>query len=234
MNTPVSDRSVVIVGHGPSLKGAGLGKQIDSFDCVVRLKNCYMLLAEYGDFGRRTDVMCSSTEVLHVLPKIKAREYWGYPKRGSYNRSLVKWLERQVSGRIRVPLEVCEKWNRFFRDMGGRHPNVSTGLGALIICLELRRPEEVTLAGFDKVWEPSIEGYQSTVPTPWNDGGQKDTGHDWEAEHVLLQSLSDFYQTRITSLAGGHVVSPRGIQEIREEVSGGVTEVLSGESRSVL
>lgn len=218
MNTPVSDKSVVIVGHGPSLKGSCLGKRIDAFDCVVRLKNCYMLLAEHADYGKKTDVMCSSTEVLHTLPKVKAKEYWGYPKKGDYNRASVKWLERQVSGRVKVPLEACNAWNAFFRQMGGQHPNVSTGLGALIIALELRRPRVVHLAGFDKVWSPETEGYQSTVPTPWNDGGNKDTGHDWAAEHVLLQSLSDYYQSRIESLAGGHVVSPSEAA-LRAEVS---------------
>jgi hypothetical protein len=222
MNTPVSDKSVCIVGHGPSLKGAGLGSRIDSFDCVVRLKNCYMLLAEYGDYGRKTDVMCSSTEVLPTLPKVKAKEYWGYPKKGQYNKASVQWLQRQVAGRVRVPLEACEKWNQFFRDMGAKHPNVSTGMGALIIALDLRRPKSVTLAGFDKVFDPSIDGYQSTVPTPWNDGGNKDTGHDWEAERVLLDVLATFYKVEITNLASGHKLSPGGL-ELCSELPEGVS-----------
>lgn len=208
METPVSDKTVVIVGHGPSLKGAGLGSKIDSFDCVIRLKNCYTLLAEWNDYGRKTDVMCSSTEVLPTIAKVKAREYWGYPKKGDYNKASVKWLERHVSGRVKVPLDVCNLWNRFFRSMGAQHPNVSTGVGALIIALELRRPKAVTLAGFDKIWEPHTEGYRSTVPTPWNNGGHSDTGHDWAAEHVLLQSLADYYNAGILDLVGNHVIQP--------------------------
>ena len=208
---------MVIVGHGPSLKGSGLGKRIDAFDCVIRLKNCYMLLAEAHDFGRKTDVMCSSTEVLPTIAKVKAKEYWGYPKKGDYNRASVKWLERQVSGRVRVPLEICNVWNKAFREMGGKHPNVSTGMAALIIALELRRPQEVTLAGFDKVWSPDSDGYQSTVPSHFNAGGTKDTGHDWIAENVLLNVLSDYYNARIRSIAGDHVIQP-GEADLRAEV----------------
>jgi len=216
--TPVSGQSVVIVGHGPSLKGAGLGPKIDGFDCVVRLKNCYMLLAEYADYGRKTDVMCSSTEVLPTIAKVKAKEYWGYPKRGEYNKAAISWLQRNVSGRVRVPLEPCLLWNSAFVELGGQHPNVSTGMGAVIIALHLRRPEVLTLAGFDKVWRPETEGYQSTVPTPWNDGGTKDTGHDWRTERELLGFLATHYQTRIESLAGGYYVPP-GRVEVREELS---------------
>ena len=215
----MSGQSVVIVGHGPSLKGAGLGGKIDGFDCVVRMKNCATLLAEPKDFGKKTDVMCSSTEVLHTLVNVKAKEYWGYPKKGNYDRAAVKWLERQVAGRVRVPLDVCNLWNAAFLELGGRHPNVSTGMAAIVIALELRRPEVLTLAGFDKVLNPSVEGYQSTVPTPWNDGGKKDTGHDWGTENKLLGYLATHYNVRIESLAGGNYVSPGRVEEVRPELS---------------
>lgn len=200
--------SVVVVGHGPSLKGARLGKQIDSFDCVVRLKNCYTLLAEYADYGTKTDVMCSSTEVLPTISKVKAQEYWGYPKKGEYNKATVQWLERQVGKKVQVPLDMVNLWNAAFRELGGQHPNVSTGLGAVIIALELKKPEVLTLAGFDKVWEPWVDGYTSTVPTPFNDGGTKDTGHDWGKERELLGYLATAYQAEIRNLAGDHVVQP--------------------------
>lgn len=224
VRTPVSDKTVVIVGHGPSLKGAGLGVAIDGFDCVVRLKNSYMLLAEPHDFGRKTDVMCSSTEVLPTLTKVKAKEYWGYPKKGEYNKKAVMWLQREVEpARVFVPLEECNLWNAAFLELGGRHPNVSTGLGALVIALSRRRPRVIHLAGFDKVWEPEIEGYKSTVPTPWNDGGNKDTGHDWSTEKKLLGYLATHFQVRIEDLAGRHYVSPGRVEEVRREMSSGAS-----------
>ncbi len=198
------ERHVVIVGHGPSLKGAGLGKKIDEFKCVVRLKNCSMLLAERMDYGSRTTVMCSSTEVLHHLPKIEAREYWGYPKKGDYSESRVTWLKRHISERakVHVPLDICNLWNAAFLELGGQHPNVSTGMGAVIIALHLKRPRKLYLAGFDNVIHPEIQGYNSTVATEFNAGGTVSTGHDWITENKMLPFLATAYGAEIRDLAG--------------------------------
>ena len=203
--------TAVVVGHGPSLKKAGLGGKIDSCDTVIRLKNCHMLLAEPKDYGRKTDVMCSSTEVLHYLDKVKAKEYWGYPKKGYFNKAGVWQLSRKVSfAPIKVPLDLCNFWNQVFREMGANHPNVSTGMAAVIIALEELRPNKLYLAGFDKVLNPESEGYRSTVPTQFNAGGSKDTGHDWKKEREFLDLLGAHYkETKIVNIARGHDV-PQG------------------------
>lgn len=206
-----TDKHVVIVGHGPSLKGAGLGKKIDEFKCVVRLKNCSMLLAERHDYGSKTTVMCSSTEVLHHLPKISAREYWGYPKKGEYSEARVNWLKRHISGRVHIPLDTCNLWNAAFLELGGQHPNVSTGMGAIIIALHLKRPRKLYLAGFDNVIRPEIEGYRSTVATEFNAGGTVDTGHDWATENKLLPFLAAAYGAEIRDLAGTYKALPPAI-----------------------
>jgi hypothetical protein len=214
--------NVVVVGHGPSLKKQRLGKKIDEADFVVRLKNCSMLLAERPMYGRRTDAMCSSTEVLHYLPKVKAAEYWCYPKKGFYNQASLWWLEKRVvplGSKVIVPLDVCNLWNGFFRELGGRHPNVSTGMAAVIIALDRLKPKKLWLAGFDNVLNPRIEGYRSTVPTQFNDGGMKDTGHDWATENRMLPYLAAKYESEISDLAGGYDISPRGVQEVRQTVS---------------
>jgi hypothetical protein len=200
----------VVVGHGPSLKGAGLGSEIDKH-FVVRLKNCSVLLADVKDYGKKTNAMCSSTEVLPVLTKVKAPEYWGYPKKGDYSPRRVKWLKNHVDrhSKVLVPLDACNHWNQVFRDIGGKHPNLSTGMGAVVIALDLLSPGLVLLAGFDNVISPQIQGYQSTVPTPFNNGGTKDTGHDWLTEHKMLPLLANHYKARVEDLAGSYVVSPK-------------------------
>ncbi len=205
-----------------------MGEEIDACDWVIRLKNCSMLLAEYKDYGRRTDVMCSSTEVLHHIWKVKAKEYWGYPKKGSYNHASVRWLERRVEYKpIHVPLELCNLWNCFFQELGGQHPCISTGTAALIIALDRLPVDTVYLAGFDNVLNPDTKGYRCTVPTAFNDGGRKDTGHDWRKEHELLPYLSAHFKKRILPLdAGGHDVSPRGGENIRKDDAGGVVPAL--------
>lgn len=169
-----------------------------------------MLLAEHLDYGKKTDAMCSSTEVLPHLPKVKASEYWGYPKHGDYNERRVKWLKRHVDQRskVHVPLEACNLWNAAFLELGGKHPNVSTGMGAVVIALELKRPKTLYLAGFDNVLDPKIWGYKSTVPTAFNQGGSKDTGHDWFTEHKLLPYLATHYKAEIASIDRRYVVQP--------------------------
>src|SRR3990167_6238227 len=140
---------MLIVGHGPSLKGAKLGRKIDE-QRVVRLKNCSALLENREDYGTRTDVMCSSTEIAPVMLKVKASEYWCYPKKGVYDEKALKKFKRQAPGKVLVPLAITLVWNDVFRNMGGQHPNVSTGMAAIIFALELEHRTMLTLAGFDK------------------------------------------------------------------------------------
>lgn len=150
--------------------------------------------------------MCSSTEVTHHLSKVEASEYWCYPKKGRYDVRLIEKLQRQVSGKVIVPLTECETWNIVFRKMGAKHPNVSTGLAAIIIALELTHPKTLTIAGFDKVLNPEMNGYTSTVPTQFNAGGTADTGHDWHSEKKLLAFLAHSFKCGIVDLAGDNVV----------------------------
>lgn len=185
---------IVIVGHGPSLKGSGLGRKIDEHEKVLRLKNCSDLLKVPEDYGRKTDIMFSTTEVCYHLSKVKAEEYWCYPKRDTYNTDLIDELRKKTNARIRILKEQSLVWNQMFRDSGANHPNVSTGMMAIICVCELLNPRVLHLAGFDTVMNPKLE-YISTVPSPFNDGGKKDTGHDWKAEHKLLLFLGHHFKS---------------------------------------
>lgn len=176
------------------MKGAKLGKKIDSHDQVLRLKNCSELLKNPEDYGRKTTIMFSTTEVCWSLSKVKAEEYWCYPKYETYNTDLIDDLRKKTNARIRVLKEQSMVWNKVFRDMGGRHPNVSTGMMAIICVCELLNPRVLTLAGFDTVLNPKLD-YISTVPSPFNDGGTKHTGHDWLTENRLLQFLKHHFKS---------------------------------------
>jgi hypothetical protein len=53
----LKDKRIVLVGPAPYLENKGLGPEIDSFDCVVRLKNGFPVEKDMqGDFGCRTDI----------------------------------------------------------------------------------------------------------------------------------------------------------------------------------
>jgi hypothetical protein len=177
------------------MKGAGLGKKIDEHEHVVRLKNCSELLETPKDYGRKTTIMFSSTEVCWQLHKVVAEEYWCFPKYDAYNTDLIDQLRKHVNGsRVRVLTEQSRVWNKLFRDMGGKHPNVSTGMAAVISACELLNPRVLRLAGFDVLFNPALP-YVSTVPSPFNNGGTKDTGHDWACESKLLQFIGEHFKS---------------------------------------
>src|SRR3990167_10317437 len=52
---------ICVVGHGPSLKGAKRGTEIDSFDKVVRLKGSACVIRS-EDYGSKVDAICASTD----------------------------------------------------------------------------------------------------------------------------------------------------------------------------
>jgi len=138
--------------------------------------------------------MFSSTEVCWQLHKVKAEEYWCFPKYETYNTDLIDQLRKSVNTRVRVLTEQSKTWNKLFRDMGGKHPNVSTGMAAIISVCEILNPRVLHLAGFDTVFNPRLP-YESTVPSPFNDGGTKSTGHDWIAENQLLQFIGEHFKS---------------------------------------
>ncbi len=64
----LKDKKVVIVGPAAHIKNSQLGKEIDSFDIVVRVNHGPLLSREYPkDFGSRTDVLyhCCNMDAKH-------------------------------------------------------------------------------------------------------------------------------------------------------------------------
>ena len=186
--------NVCIVGHGPSLKGAGLGSKIDSYDKVVRLKGSQAVLWT-NDFGGRADALCSSTEIMGTFFKMHAGEYWGYPKKGEFDERIAMKTLKSLQQPIMIPLGFVNTWNARFRQMGATHPNVSTGMAAILIAIHRWKPSEIILAGFDTMLDPTIEFSRHTkIP---RSGFGKYPGHDWAKENELLSVLRDAYNMEI-------------------------------------
>lgn len=180
--------NIVIVGHGPSLIGKSLGKEIDRFDVVVRLKGCKPVLGT-EDYGIRVDVVCLSTEVLGLVYEVESPLYWLYPKKGFYDELSVGKILAQGSG-FCLPLQLSNDWNKRFKDLGGTHPNVSTGMASIFICAHYLRPKVIALAGFDTLLNPEIE-FKRNDQIPRTGVGVID--HDWKTENRLLQEVSNTY-----------------------------------------
>lgn len=188
---------ICIVGHGPSLAGQGRGRDIDSYDRVVRLKGSNTVL-DTDDFGRKVSALCASTEIMGTFFKMDAPVYWAYPKKGFYNEKSFLLIMEKLGKPVVLPLSVCNHWNNYFRQMDACHPNVSTGMAAIIIAIDQWRPEEIVLAGFDTLMDPTIEF--SKHPKIPRSGAGPFPNHDWEKENELLEILSNLYKVSIKPL----------------------------------
>lgn len=185
---------IAVVGHGPSLKGSGLGAYIDTFDKVVRLKGCYSVL-KTPDYGSLTDAVCASTEVMGNFFKIQSNEYWAYPKKGFFDESVAINAISSLEKPVMIPLKHCNYWNQRFRQMGARHPNVSTGMAAILIAIKRWSPKEIVLFGFDTLMNPEIEFDRN--PSIPRTGAGPYPNHDWKKENELLTVLSNVYKVGI-------------------------------------
>lgn len=176
---------MIIVGHGPSMLGAGLGEQIDFHNIVIRLKGGL----HNDDFGSKTTICCASTEVMGLFLKMEADEYWAYPKKGQFDgREAIEAIVRAEKP-VWIPLKYTIAFNKRFRDeFHGNHPNVSTGMAAILFAIKRYNPKELTLVGFDTLLDPSIE-FQRHPDVP-STGLGIHAGHDWKAENLMLKSLN--------------------------------------------
>lgn len=188
--------NVCIVGHGPSLRLQKKGKEIDAHDVVVRLKGSSTVLGS-EDYGSVCHHLCASTEIMGTFFNIHASCFWGYPKKGDYNFDQAVRTIMDLGAPVMIPLKLCNHWNQVFRDMGGKHPNVSTGMAAIIIAAHYYEPKLIVLAGFDTLMNPK-NGFYRNPEIPRSGVGQID--HDWETEHKLLDKLREAYNVRIESI----------------------------------
>ena len=68
LETFIKNKTVAIVGNGPSEVNKGLGKEIDSHDIVIRINN-YSIQGYERDYGSKTNiwVKCSSDDIKHEI-----------------------------------------------------------------------------------------------------------------------------------------------------------------------
>lgn len=195
---------ICIVGHGPSLKGRGLGQLIDSHEKVVRLKGSGNVIGK-RDYGSKTDALCASTEIMGTFFKANAGEYWAYPKKGVYNLIGAGELIGRLEKPVMIPLTFCNHWNGRFRQMGACHHNVSTGMAAILISVHRWQPHEIVLAGFDTLLNPSVKFDRNPEIPRSGDGPYPN--HDWQKENELLTVLRNVYKVDI------HAIEERQVEE---------------------
>lgn len=181
---------MLIIGHGPSLLGRNLGKEIDNH-IVVRLKRCQPLLQNKEDYGTKTDFACATRKHLQFMGDLEAKEYWVYPK----SKEDISHLKTDLPHRIGF---CCDKWNEVFRSLVSQEfnksPHFTTGFAAIVMCLEWYKPETLYLAGFDNLWEPN-KAYRNALKN-W----MGVTPHNMEAERKMLPMLEKETGSKIIPL----------------------------------
>jgi len=106
---------VAVVGHGYSLTGANKGKEIDSFDKVVRLKGSNTVL-DTEDFGHKVDALVASTEIMGTFFKMNSPVYWAYPKKGYFDEKSFAIAMGKLEKPVMLPWHTCNHWNNYFRN----------------------------------------------------------------------------------------------------------------------
>lgn len=174
---------LVIVGHGPSVVGKGLGPWLDE-QTVVRLKWAEQWAA--ADWGTRTDFLCASGPAFwrkrHKQPGVKAMpigehvEFW--------------FLSEERRETPKGTRQASRRWVDYYlsfnphRRKSSVTPKASTGLKAVFCAMEFLAPAEIGLLGFDRILHPEVK-----TTKWWHEPGKYVYAHEAEAEHRALMDL---------------------------------------------
>lgn len=209
---PWPSREVVIVGHGPSTVGAGLGKEIDKFKRIVRLKVVSeKLLSNSQDYGTRRDILCGSWTIREDLHKLKAEEYWIHIDSRHSNLKHYE-ITNELTRSIVLP-QVCHEWTKIYLEtrtsewskdklqikspysdtLGTKH--MSSGMYSILYACWMLQPTSIALVGFDNVTTGS---FSKSLARP--DDFKNYGDHRWDTEKVMLDKISNHFCVNIRSL----------------------------------
>lgn len=187
----------LIVGHGPSLKGKGRGKEIDLLTVVRFGDGLYWQTPE--DYGTRTDyILTIDQNVADLLNnRVVPKETWVFGRPGVRDEEFI--LERIKRFNPHICTET-DPWLKRFKEIGAKgycsrrfpdDPHFSQGLAAIIMAAE-RLHTDILLGGFDNLLSGSNDGFKSFAA---HDGFN--TFHDFEAEHKLMREIESHYGVRV-------------------------------------
>lgn len=146
-------KRLILVGNGPSIKEATLGKEIDKFDIVVRFNN--FQLAGYEDFtGLKTDIVCrrSCDDVrLHDSKELsKIINFVTYGKWTGGMEQVAKQLKMYYKSKIHTVESVeCKEFGAAANLNQPMPEFASIGLLAAAWFAKYYDPALITIHGFD-------------------------------------------------------------------------------------
>ena len=203
----------IIVGHGPSILAEKMGKLIDEFDYVIRLKRCHETLKEPDYYGTKTTHLGGSLGITGSLMDIPADEYWGFSDSRHYHHDNVAERVRRMFHQRQLPFwmdeELCRKWDKIFMDnrsmevldprmqnskyadeIGEKH--TSQGFKGIVYACERLDIDELVLVGFDNIYTGGFT-WSVTRGPKWKQYPK----HDWKTESRMIPLVEEEYNVKI-------------------------------------
>jgi len=183
---------IIIVGHGTSLRGAGLGSAIDSYDCPIVRFNGFIHCCGVEDMGSRMEYLCTTTKQFRFFLKdkvIPTRELWIYEPEG-------KFTYDQYKGPFYVA--DLDEWLDIYKGIraGLTSRKFCKGLAAIIIAAKRLDISSILLFGFDNLWRGDRRKYATMGR--YRNKGVYTSRHDYAAERKIVDIVSKRYGVNIS------------------------------------
>lgn len=197
------NRTIAIVGHGPSLLEHRFGRDIDSADIVVRFKWHQALTEQPERFGQKTDIVCGSNIVAPALPSHwpKVEQFIIFTDSRtpemelSVSRKLIANHFTSESKNALLDKPLCDYWDHEYRELRGDedgHDHMSSGMHCLMYIGKYLSGSDVYLYGFDSVlsgiWNWSVTRGPDYENYP---------DHRFDLERIMLERMTKVYAMNI-------------------------------------
>ena len=203
----------IVIGHGPSLKNAGLGNKIDNFDgYVIRLTNRKWQTPE--DYGTKIDYVCAAHEVKRLsicftesIPNI---ETWIYAHKSKGLSDTKKLIKEHPERKFVICRKETTPWVQRSKDLlqeyrektpvderGRFIKHFSQGLGAIIIAIQRLNLIEILLPGCDNLLKGTTNGFFSYACLDISNKPRCILEHHYGNERIILDEALAKYKVKL-------------------------------------
>lgn len=188
-----SNKSVALVGNGPSEIGTGNGKIIDNFDIVIRFNN-FTTKCFAHDYGEKTDIWVRNSagddidndrDLDRLLAIIWEADYRNFPFH--YNDL------HTISSQLTLYPHKVSNFDSITHQLFSKKYNIThptTGLIALFYLVNFAHPTKIGLFGFTfKEQEPKYINEHYFDDRSIDDAEERLSGHDMVMESQIISAI---------------------------------------------
>ena len=202
--------TICIIGHGPSLNGAGRGQEIDNYGLIVRMgqTNHWMNPVDYGN---KTHIVCQTAKpgkvrtMRNYCPIPEYHTYMWFKKRTSKKNFKLNTIERidptlVPEFKIISAQETVNFWQKKFLAFSPAYRFITRGTAAIAIIgdfhmwMKENPNRKITLLGCDNLKAAHSGGFRHG-PHGFVRTHQP---HDYAAEHLLVEEMEKYYHMEVT------------------------------------